>query len=170
MIIDIKNLYAGYKNKNVIKDLSLEVNEGELIGVIGLSGAGKSTLLQVLIGFCDIYGGECRVLDKNIKKLKNKELDEYRKNIGIIYQNFNLIDRFTTLDNVASGMLYNISLTRSIFKRYTTNEYKKCLEIMDSVGISELYDKRCSELSGGSKTEGCNSKGISTRPKDNAGR
>ncbi len=109
-LLELKNINKYYKlrggeNFHVLDDINLFFNAGELISIIGESGSGKSTLMNLIGGLDSDFSGELLVNGKDIKKLRKKELDKYRKNqVGFIFQSFNLIGHLSVLDNVTIAM------------------------------------------------------------------
>ncbi len=105
-IITIENLNHAYKSgAPVLRGVDLHVQPGEIVGLIGLSGAGKSTLLRCLNGLVTPTSGVCRVLGKDVKALSEADKRTLRRRIGMIFQEFNLIDRLSVLKNVLIGRL-----------------------------------------------------------------
>jgi len=150
-MIKMKNLTLGYKKEKILKNVNLKIKKGEFVVIIGSSGAGKSTLLMSIVGGIKIFDGDFEVLGFDMKKIKKKDLIKLRKKVGIIYQGYNLVDRLSVIDNVISGMLKDIPLSRAIIKYYKEKELAKALKYMKDVDIHKLYDKRCDELSGGQR-------------------
>ena len=147
----MKNLTLGYKKEKILKDVNLNVKKGEFIGIIGPSGAGKSTLLMGITGGIKVFDGKFEVLDYDLNRIKKKHLIKLREQIGVIFQGYNLVDRLPVLDNVVSGMLKDIPISRAILKLYKDKEIKKAKEYMDIVDITKHSLKRCDELSGGQR-------------------
>ena len=121
----MKNLTLGYKKEIILKDVDLKIKKGEFIGIIGPSGAGKSTLLMSITGGIKVFDGKFEVLDFDLHNIKKKNLVKLREQIGVIFQGYNLVDRISVLDNVISGMLKDIPLSRAIIKLYREKELKK---------------------------------------------
>lgn len=164
-MIKMKNLTLGYKKEVILKDINLKVNKGEFIGIIGPSGAGKSTLLMSITGGIKVFNGKFEVLNFDLKNIKKKNLVKLREQIGVIFQGYNLVDRISVLDNVISGMLKNIPLTRAILKLYRDKELKKAKEYMDIVDITKHSLKRCDELSGGQRQRVAIARALAAEPK-----
>jgi len=161
----MKNLTLGYKKEKILKDVDLKVKKGEFIGIIGPSGAGKSTLLMSVTGGIKVFDGNFEVLDFNLNKIKKKHLISLREQIGVIFQGYNLVDRLSVLDNVVSGMLKEIPLSRAIIKYYKKKEIEKAKEYMDIVDISKHSLKRCDELSGGQRQRVAIARALAAEPK-----
>jgi len=164
-MIKMKNLTLGYKKEKILKDVDVKVKKGEFIGIIGPSGAGKSTMLMSITGGIKVFDGKFEVLDFDLNKIKKKHLIKLREQIGVIFQGYNLVDRLPVLDNVVSGMLKEIPLSRAILKLYREKEIKKAKEYMDIVDITKHSMKRCDELSGGQRQRVAIARALAAEPK-----
>ncbi len=164
-MIKMKNLTLGYKKEIILKDIDLKIKKGEFIGIIGPSGAGKSTLLMSITGGIKVFDGKFEVLDFDLHNIKKKNLIKLREQIGVIFQGYNLVDRISVLDNVISGMLKDIPLSRAIIKLYKDKELKKAKEYMDIVDITKHSMKRCDELSGGQRQRVAIARALAAEPK-----
>ncbi|WP_417326376.1 methionine ABC transporter ATP-binding protein [Halarcobacter sp.] len=142
-MITIKNLNKFYGSTKVLNDISIDIKEGEIFAIVGHSGAGKSTLLRCINGLEDYSDGSLRVNDKEIKTLDKNSLREFRKNIGMIFQHFSLIQRKTVYENVALPMqLWG----------YSKGEIdKKVNDLLALVGLENKLNSYPSQLSGGQK-------------------
>jgi len=142
-LINIKNLNKHYGDIKVLNNISIDIKKGEIFAIVGHSGAGKSTLMRCINGLEDYTDGSLKVNNKEIKNLKKDELREFRKNIGMIFQHFSLIQRKTVYENVALPMeLWG----------YSKDEIsKKVKELLSLVGLDEKIDSYPSQLSGGQK-------------------
>lgn len=137
---------GGFK---ALKDVNLEIKDGEFVAIIGRSGAGKSTLIRTINKMLDITGGSLTVGDINVSSLKGKELRKFRRNVGMIFQSFNLVDRMSVINNVLTAFVPELSPIRSIFGIYP-KEYKiKALESLEKVDILDKAYVRADNLSGG---------------------
>lgn len=142
-MISIKNVNKYYGKTQVLKDVSIEIESGEIFGIIGHSGAGKSTLLRCINGLEEYQEGSVLVSNKEVKSLNEKQMRDLRKELGMIFQHFSLLERKTVFDNVA--------LPLECFG-YTKAEIKKrVLELLEVVGISEKKNDKPRNLSGGQK-------------------
>ncbi len=142
-MISIKNLNKYYGDVKVLNDISIDIKKGEIFAIVGHSGAGKSTLLRCINGLEDYSDGSLKVNNKEIKSLNKNELREFRKNIGMIFQHFSLIQRKTVYENVALPMqLWGYD------KDYIDTKVKELLAL---VGLDEKLNSYPSELSGGQK-------------------
>ena len=142
-MINIKNLNKYYSNTKVLNNISIDIKKGEIFAIVGHSGAGKSTLLRCINGLEDYADGILLVNNKEIKNLKKDELREFRKNIGMIFQHFSLIQRKTVFEN--------ISLPMQLWGYKKEEISKKVNDLLALVGLEEKKDAYPSQLSGGQK-------------------
>ncbi len=127
-----------------LQNINISFEKGELVSIIGESGSGKSTLMNIIGGLDSDYEGEIKIDGKNLKKFKQKELDDYRKKkIGFVFQSFNLISHLSVLDNVT------LALTLSNIKE--SEKRKRAIEILSKLGLKEQIKKKPTQLSGGQK-------------------
>ncbi|QOG12340.1 phosphonate ABC transporter ATP-binding protein [Arcobacter sp. FWKO B] len=164
-MIKMKNLTLGYKKEKILKDLDLEIEDGEFIGIIGPSGAGKSTLLMSIVGSIKVFDGKFKVLGYDLEDIKKKDLIKLREQIGFVFQGYCLVDRLSVLDNVISGMLKDIPMPRAVIKYYKDKELKKAQEVIDVVDIAKHTTKRCDELSGGQRQRVAIARALISKPK-----
>lgn len=115
-MIVFSNVSKTYPNGvQALKDVNLTINDGEFVAIIGLSGAGKSTLLRSINKMHEISEGSIFIDDVDVSKLKDKELRLMRRNIGMIFQSFNLVKRMTVFNNVLAGRVaYHNTFKRSL--------------------------------------------------------
>jgi putative ABC transport system ATP-binding protein len=162
MIVDISNLYKSYTNGNnvyeVLKDINLKLNDGEVLILKGVSGSGKSTLLSIIAGMEKPTSGKLEVLGEPIAKLPDIHISHFRaEKIGMVFQNFNLIENFSALDNV---MLPLASLNIKL-----KDAKRMGLEALKKLNIESLYNKDVKLLSGGQKQRVAIARAIITKPK-----
>ncbi|WP_125707050.1 phosphonate ABC transporter ATP-binding protein [Companilactobacillus zhongbaensis] len=151
-MLEVKNLAKSYqKDKPALTDISFKIDPGNFVAIIGPSGAGKTTILRSLNQLIKDDAGEILLDGEDIRSANKKELRKLRRQIGMIFQNYNLVERLTVLENVLHGRLGYKSTLAGVIGRYTEEEKREALDLLDKVGLSEFALQRCSELSGGQK-------------------
>ena len=149
--LQVRDLRAGYAGREILKGVSFDVASDDFFAIIGPSGAGKSTLIRCVNRLVEPTGGEVMLDGRDLLKLGQKELREARRNIGMIFQEFNLIERLSVLDNVLTGRLGYTGTLRSVFRVFTRADVGAALALLDRVGLSEHVEKRADRLSGGQR-------------------
>ena len=132
-----------------LDDVSLEIEQGEFVAIIGLSGAGKSTLLRAINRMHDITGGTLLVDERNVPALKGRSLRRFRRNIGMIFQSFNLVTRTTVIKNVLMARVPDMPFWRILLGAFKREDKILALECLDKVGILDKAYIRADQLSGG---------------------
>ena len=156
-MIKIENLKKFYGATQIIDGVSLTVEKGEIFAIVGHSGAGKSTLLRCINGLEDYQGGSLKVFDKEISALKDRELRELRRDVGMIFQHFALMARKTAFENVATPLK---------FWGYSDGEIKKRVsELLELVGLANKAASYPGELSGGQKQRVAIARALALSPK-----
>ena len=155
--VEIKNVVKSFGNVQVIKAVSFTINQGEIYGIIGHSGAGKSTLLRCINGLESYNGGSVNVMGKEVSALNDGELRVFRKELGMIFQNFNLLQRKNVFDNVA------LPLEVWGYDKNTIKE--KVSELLKLVGLEDKILRKPSQLSGGQKQRVAIARALALDPK-----
>ncbi|MGG3892137.1 phosphonate ABC transporter ATP-binding protein [Metabacillus fastidiosus] len=149
-MIEFRNVSKVYPNGTKgLNNINLTINKGEFIVIVGLSGAGKSTLLRSINKLHDISSGEILIEDKSITAAKGSELYKIRRDIGMIFQNFNLVKRSSVLRNVLSGRVGYHSTFKMLLGLFPQEDKELALKALDRVNILEKAYSRADELSGG---------------------
>ena len=165
-MIKFENVSVTYPGGvEALKDLNLEINDGDFIIIVGLSGAGKSTLLRTVNNLVKPSTGSVYLEGKNVTSAKKKELKKIRSQIGMIFQTFNLVNRSTVLKNVLTGRLSNISTIRSILGLWPKDQKEMAFEALNQVEILEKAYVRASNLSGGQQQRVGIARALSQKPK-----
>jgi phosphonate transport system ATP-binding protein len=149
-VLSVKKLEKTYPNGvKALKGVSFDVKEGEFLVIIGLSGSGKSTLLRCINRLHDPTAGEIIYSGTDIAKITGSEVRNIRKEIGMIFQQFNLIPRHTVLSNVLMGRLAHTPVLKSILGLFKNEDKVNALKYLDLVGIKDKANIRADNLSGG---------------------
>lgn len=149
-MIEFNNVKKVYPNGvTALEDVSLTIEQGEFVAIIGLSGAGKSTLLRTINRMHEITAGTIKVDNVAVEQLKGQELRRFRRKIGMVFQSFNLVPRMTVLKNVLTARVPEMSFLRSLFGFYHKDDKILALEALQKVEILEKAYIRADQLSGG---------------------
>lgn len=155
-MIEITNLQKTFGELEVLKDISLNIMDHEIYGLVGKSGAGKSTLLRCINGLETYSAGKLLVNGIEIKGLNKKELRLYRKNIGMIFQDFPMLSRKTVYENIAYPM--------KCWKYSKDDIEKRVKELAGIVGITDKLEQKPDTLSGGQKQRAAIARALSMNP------
>ena len=148
-MLEIKNLRKNFgKHTEALKGVDLKINKGEFVSILGPSGSGKTTLLRSINGLESIESGE---IFFNNKKINKDYLPEVQKKTGMIFQEFNLVNNLSAINNVLSGLLNSSSKFLSMFYLFTKDQKLEALQSLDTVGLIEKSYNRVDELSGGQR-------------------
>jgi phosphonate transport system ATP-binding protein len=149
-MLRVQNLSKVYPNgTQALKDVSFEVQDGEFLVVIGLSGSGKSTLLRCINRLIEPTEGKIFWNDTDITAASAKELLHIRRNIGMVFQQFNLVRRSSVMTNVLSGRLGYANPWLSLLGIWTSSEKQLAINALERVGIADKATSRADALSGG---------------------
>ncbi|MCG8489974.1 MAG: phosphonate ABC transporter ATP-binding protein [Sneathiellales bacterium] len=154
LAVDVKGLSKTFLgDKKALNGVSLSIQEGEMVALIGASGSGKSTLLRHIAGLIkgDSDGGKVDILGDSMQVNGRiaKNARKTRSQIGVVFQQFNLVTRLTVLTNVLIGLLGSVPRWRGTFGLFTQDEKTRAMAALDRVGIADHAGKRASNLSGG---------------------
>ncbi|NOX22546.1 MAG: phosphonate ABC transporter ATP-binding protein [Actinobacteria bacterium] len=165
-MIEFKNASVVYPNGfKALEDVSLTINDGEFVVVVGLSGAGKSTLLRAINGFVPVVEGSCNVNGQEVVGAKPAELRALRSDVGMIFQTFNLVNRSTVMNNVLMGRLAAVSRWKSMFGLWPAEDKELALRALERVGIVEKAYVRATNLSGGQQQRVGIARALAQEPK-----
>lgn len=156
MVISAKNLKKHYGKLEVLKDISVDVSEGEVLCIIGPSGSGKSTLLRCLNRLEEIQSGTITILGEEL--VNNKNIDKLRENIGMVFQSFNLFPHLTVLENMTLAPL-------ELKKMNKKEAIEKAISLLDKVGLKDKKDVYPDTLSGGQKQRVAIARALEMNPK-----
>ena len=150
-MIKFKNVGKQYPNGTIaLKNVTLEIKQGEFVAIIGLSGAGKSTLIRLVNKMIDTTSGELVVNDTLVDgKLVGPKLRQFRRHIGMVFQSFNLVPRTTVIKNVLGAKIADKGFLASLLGFYSKKDNLDALEALHKVGILDKAFTRADQLSGG---------------------
>ena len=148
-----------------LKDINLTIEQGEFVAIIGLSGAGKSTLIRTIDRMHDITDGTLTVDGVNVMELKGARLRQFRRNIGMIFQSFNLVTRTTVIKNVLTSRVPELPFWRALLGAYPKKDKLEALEALDKVGILDKAFVRADQLSGGQQQRVALARTLAQNPK-----
>ncbi|MBV1709695.1 MAG: phosphonate ABC transporter ATP-binding protein [Erysipelothrix sp.] len=165
-MIKFEGVVKTYPNGvQALKGVDLSIEQGEFVCIIGLSGAGKSTLLRSINQMHQITGGKLIVDGVDVSTLKGKELRRFRRNIGMVFQSFNLVKRTTVIKNVLAARVADMPLWKSLLGLYAKQDKIIALEALDQVGILEKAYSRADQLSGGQQQRVALARTVAQQPK-----
>lgn len=164
-MIEFKNVYKTYPNGfTALKNVNLQIEQGEFVAIIGLSGAGKSTILRCINRMHDATEGQVLVDDVDVSTLKGAALRKFRRKVGMIFQSFNLVSRSTAIKNVLTADVPDMNFFRVLFGIFTKDQKMRALESLDKVGILDKAYTRCDQLSGGQQQRVAIARALATNP------
>lgn len=156
-MIQVKNIHKSFDTLEVIKGVSLDVRDGEVMSIVGPSGAGKSTLLQIMGTLDRSDSGEVIYNGENVLQLNEKKLSHFRnRSIGFVFQFHQLLPEFSMLENVAMPALIGGKDYRTAFAR--------AKEVIDYLGLSDRADHRPAQLSGGERQRAAVARALMNHP------
>lgn len=147
--VDLQKTYDS--GDEALKGVSLEILETEITAMVGPSGAGKSTFIRCVNRLVEPTDGEVYLHAAEITAMGKSELREARRDIGMIFQEFNLVERLTVMENVMSGRLGYLSTWRALRRKYPPEDIKRARTLLARVGLQNMENKRADALSGGQR-------------------
>jgi len=152
-ILKVENLNLTYQKggPQVLFDISFSVSKSDFYAIIGPSGAGKSSLIRCINKLADANSGNVLFKGENIINLSGKKLRSVRRKIGMIFQEFNLIDRMSVIDNVLTGRLGYMNTFTSLFRMFDKKDISRAIALIEKVGLADFANKRVDQLSGGQR-------------------
>ncbi len=151
-MLRLENLVKTYPTGDkALKNVSLEVPKGQVMALIGPSGAGKSTLIRCINRLVEPTAGKVVLGDLEITALGSRGLRRARRLMGMIFQEYALVERLSVMENVLSGRLGYVGFWRSYFRKYPQSDIDEAFRLLERVGLDDMVDKRADELSGGQR-------------------
>ncbi len=151
-MLQLKKLTKTYRTGDqALKAVDLEIPAGQVLALIGPSGAGKSTLIRCINRLVEPTSGSVILKGEDITKLGSAGLRRARRTMGMIFQEYALVERLTVMENVLSGRLGYVGFWRSFLRKYPQSDIDEAFRLLDRVGLLAMADKRADELSGGQR-------------------
>lgn len=151
-MLQIQNLTKKYPTGDLaLNEVNLSIPQGQVLALIGPSGAGKSTLIRCVNRLVEPTSGEITLKDQKITSLGARALRFARRKMGMIFQEYALVERLTVMENVLSGRLGYVGFWRSFTRKYPQKDVDEAFRLLDRVGLLQMVDKRADELSGGQR-------------------
>ncbi|WP_299843492.1 phosphonate ABC transporter ATP-binding protein [uncultured Roseovarius sp.] len=151
-MLRLEKLVKTYKTGDqALKAVDLDVPDGQVLALIGPSGAGKSTLIRCINRLVEPTSGNVYLGDVELTGLSSGNLRKERRRMGMIFQEYALVERLSVMENVLSGRLGYVSFWRSFLRKYPQKDVDEAFRLLDRVGLLDMADKRADELSGGQR-------------------
>ncbi|OYW61404.1 MAG: phosphonate ABC transporter ATP-binding protein [Bosea sp. 12-68-7] len=148
----IENLTKRYATGDLaLEKVTLSVPAGQVVGLIGPSGAGKSSLIRCVNRLVEPSEGTIKLGDLDLSRLSRRALGQARRRMGMIFQEYALVDRLSVMENVLSGRLGYVGFWRSFFRRFPQADIDRAFAVLERVGLTDHIDKRADALSGGQR-------------------
>lgn len=151
-MLRIKGLTKRYRTGDLaLKGIDIDVPDGQVMALIGPSGAGKSTVIRCINRLVEPTSGSIALNDVDIVKLGSTELRRTRRRMGMIFQEYALVERLSVMENVLTGRLGYVGFWQSWLRRFPQSDIDEAFLLLDRVGLDHMADKRADELSGGQR-------------------
>jgi phosphonate transport system ATP-binding protein len=151
-MLRLEGLKKRYKTGDyALQGVDLEIPDGQVIALIGPSGAGKSTLIRCVNRLVEPTEGKVYLGDLELTTLSSSKLRKARRRMGMIFQEYALVERLTVMENVLSGRLGYVGFWASCFRKFPKKDIQEAYRLLDRVGLMHMADKRADELSGGQR-------------------
>ena len=151
-MLKLENLTKRYNTGDLaLQGIDLSIPNGQVLALIGPSGAGKSTLIRCINRLVEPTNGSAVLNEVNLTKLSSRALRKSRRKMGMIFQEYALVERLTVMENVLSGRLGYVGFWKSFLRKFPKKDVSEAFRLLDRVGLLEMADKRADELSGGQR-------------------
>jgi phosphonate transport system ATP-binding protein len=164
--LEIRNLKKEYTAGNpILKGISINITEPGIIAIIGPSGTGKSTLLRCINRLIDPTDGQILFDGADLCLAKGSQLRKLRRQVGMVFQEYNLVERLTVIENVLTGRLGYMSAWSAWRRKFSQEDINTAFELLDAVGLTEHAKKRADSLSGGQRQRGGIARAVMQNPR-----
>ena len=151
-MLKLENLTKRYNTGDLaLQGIDLSIPSGQVLALIGPSGAGKSTLIRCINRLVEPTNGSAILNELNLTKLSSRALRKSRRKMGMIFQEYALVERLTVMENVLSGRSGYVGFWKSFLRKFPKKDVNEAFRLLDRVGLLEMADKRADELSGGQR-------------------
>ena len=151
-MLELKNFTKRYPTGDLaLNDVNLSIPKGQVVGLIGPSGAGKSTLIRCINRLVEPTSGQAILNGQNLTELNSANLRKARRKMGMIFQEYALVERLSVMENVLSGRLGYVGFWRSWFRKFPQDDVNHAFTLLERVGLDAMLDKRADALSGGQR-------------------
>ena len=151
-VLALRGLTKAYRpGQPVLHGLNLDISEEGLVAIIGPSGTGKSTLIRCINRLVDPTAGEILFGGQDLARLKGRALREARRRIGMVFQEYNLVERLSVIENLLCGRLGYVPAWRAWLRRFPPQDVARAFDLLDAVGLGEFATRRADALSGGQR-------------------
>ncbi len=150
--LSIRNLCKEYtRGKPVLRDINLDISDQGISAIIGPSGTGKSTLIRCVNRLVEPTSGEILFEGEDMVKLDRRGLRLARRHIGMVFQEYNLVERLTVMENLLTGRLGYVAPLKAWLRKYPAADIARAFELLQQVGLSDFVNQRADSLSGGQR-------------------
>ena len=156
-IIALKNIDIYQKKLMILHNITLTINKGEFVYLIGKTGTGKSSILKLLIADEKAYGEQAEIVDYNLKTIKTKQIPYLRRKLGIVFQDYQLLAEKTVFENLNNAL-------KAIGWKEKNNRYERVMKALDMVGLGTKHFKYPHQLSGGEQQRVCIARALLNEP------
>ncbi|WP_071673526.1 phosphonate ABC transporter ATP-binding protein [Nioella nitratireducens] len=164
-MLKLDKLTRRFKDTVAVSSASLDIPDGQMVGIIGRSGAGKSTLLRLLNRLIDPSDGQILFGDNDIAQLRGRDLRAWRSDCAMIFQQFNLVGRLDVLTNVMTGRLFEMPGWRAMAQIFTAEERALAVQALDRLGMAHTALQRAETLSGGQQQRVAIARALAQQPR-----
>ena len=164
--LSIRNLVKAYEpGKPVLSGITLDFPDRGVVAVIGPSGTGKSTLIRCINRLVEPTSGEIRLAGRDLTALRGQALREARREIGMVFQEYNLVERLSVMENLLCGRLGYVPLWRVWMRQYPEEDIARAFDLLDRVGLGDFATRRADALSGGQRQRVGIARALMQRPR-----
>ena len=164
-MLQIDAITKTFKNRNAVDGISLDLPEGQMVGIIGRSGAGKSTLLRMINRLAEPSSGRILFQGRDVTALKGRELLKWRAECAMVFQQFNLVGRLDVITNVLTGRLFYHGFFASMIQHFTPAERAFAIKALDRLGMAHTALQQADTLSGGQMQRVAIARALAQEPK-----